>query len=255
MKQPCKSIHQQRDQILRGTMKAKILIIDDDPAILALVKYMLDSRGHTVVAAGDGEAGLKAARQLRPDLILSDADIPKLDGCELARRLKADPSLREIPLIAVTASAKLSDCERMIAVGFSGCVAKPFIAETFVSQIEAYLPATLAAAKPRPAESKPKSDAKTRLIRELAEKFFESLPTLLADLHAAYDKADFKSLRAMTHRMLGSCIFLNDPALVESLRQAEQMIDTRQTAALKPMLEEVDHLARGAAEYLTPLCV
>src|ERR1700722_12164627 len=98
-------------------MKTKILIIDDDPASLAFMKYMLESYGHEVSAVGDSEAGLQLARSSNPDLILSDAEMPKLDGYELARRFKADESLQRIPLVAVTASAMKSDRARITAAG------------------------------------------------------------------------------------------------------------------------------------------
>jgi two-component system, cell cycle response regulator DivK len=236
-------------------MKAKILIVEDDPASLAFVKYLLGNYGHTILAAEDGEAGLKVARESLPDLILSDAEIPKLDGCELARRLKADPALRHIPLVAVTASAMQADRERIMAAGFDGYIAKPYVPETFVSQVEAYLPSQRPSQEEPPAKAKPKNDSKSKFIREMAEAFVATLPTLLASLHDVFEKGDFKSLRVMVHKMLGSCIFLDNPQLVESLRRLEKTIDANQTAGIKPMLEEVDRLARAAEIGVKPVCV
>jgi len=228
-------------------MKSKILIVEDDPASLAFVKYLLGNRGHTILAAEDGEAGLKVAQDSRPDLILSDAEIPKLDGCELARRLKADPALRHIPLVAVTASAMQADRERMMAAGFDGYIAKPYVPETFVSQVEGYLP-SIPASKDQPdsAKTKTKSSSKSKFILEMAAAFVATIPASLASLHDVHEKGDFKAVRNLAHKMLGSCIFLDNPELVDSLRRLEKTIDAKQTDNIKSTLDEVDRLARKA---------
>ena len=75
-------------------MGARILIIEDNPANLELMTYLLTAFGHTVLAAGDGQRGLKAARREHPDLIISDVQLPDIDGLEVARWLKSDPELR-----------------------------------------------------------------------------------------------------------------------------------------------------------------
>src|SRR5205085_10909065 len=97
----------------------------------------------TTFAALDGAEGVEAAIRLGPDLILCDLALPKMDGFAVARRLKADASLRDIPLIAVTASAMVGDRDKVIATGFDGYITKPITPETFVSEVESYLDRSL----------------------------------------------------------------------------------------------------------------
>jgi two-component system cell cycle response regulator len=91
------------------------------------------------LASCDGEAGLAMAIQERPDLIICDVQLPKMDGQEVVRRLKADPSCRAIPIVAVTALAMVGDRDRLLKVGFDGYLTKPIDPETFVEQIQIFL--------------------------------------------------------------------------------------------------------------------
>lgn len=120
-------------------MPGRILIVEDNPANLELMRYLLLAFGHTVTTAGDGAAGLEAARSALPDLIICDIQLPVLDGFEVARRLRDDARLGEIPLLAVTAFAMVGDREKLLADGFDGYLAKPIEPESFVGQVEAFL--------------------------------------------------------------------------------------------------------------------
>lgn len=120
-------------------MGVRILIIEDNPANLDLMAYMLEAMGHETFSAGNGRAGLDAAREGRPDLIICDLQLPILSGYEVAGALKQDPALRDIPLVAVTAFAMVGDRDRILRAGFDGYVPKPIEPETFASQIEAFL--------------------------------------------------------------------------------------------------------------------
>jgi CheY-like chemotaxis protein len=105
-----------------------------------LMTYMLNAFGHTTSEAVDGEQGVTAALREAPDLILCDIAMPRLDGYGVARRLKSEPTVRDVPLIAVTASAMVGDRDRIIAAGFDGYITKPITPETFVAEVESYLP-------------------------------------------------------------------------------------------------------------------
>ncbi|TIL81308.1 MAG: response regulator, partial [Mesorhizobium sp.] len=83
----------------------RILAVDDTPENLEILRMRLEANGYEVVTAADGEEGLAKVRSLRPDLILLDIMMPKLDGISVVRMLKADVSLRSIPVILVTAKA------------------------------------------------------------------------------------------------------------------------------------------------------
>lgn len=120
---------------------ARVLVIEDSQEHLDLMSYLLQAFGHTALRAADGEQGLETARRETPDLIVCDIHLPKIDGYEVARRLKRDPVLRSIPLVAVTALAMVGDRDKVLAAGFDGYLSKPIAPKRFVEQIEGYLAA------------------------------------------------------------------------------------------------------------------
>ena len=119
---------------------AHILVIEDNPANMQLMVYLLQAFGHEPVEVETGEQGLELARQNVFDLILCDIQLPRLDGYGVAKTLKAHPTLKRTPLVAVTALAMVGDREKVLAAGFDGYIAKPIVPQTFVSQMEAFLP-------------------------------------------------------------------------------------------------------------------
>jgi CheY-like chemotaxis protein len=118
---------------------ARILVADDNAANLDLMLYLLRAFGHDALGVSSGQAALEAARNQAFDLVLSDILMPGMDGYELARRLKSDPRLAKIPLVAVTALAMLGDRERIADVGFDGYISKPIEPQSFVAQLEGFL--------------------------------------------------------------------------------------------------------------------
>lgn len=118
-------------------MTKRILIIEDNPANLELMSYLLNAHGYQTIAAVDGEMGLKAAEEESPDLIVCDVEMPRVDGLDVASRLKSS-TLRSIPLVAVTAYAMVGDRDKILAAGFDGYIAKPITPEKFVGQVEAF---------------------------------------------------------------------------------------------------------------------
>jgi CheY-like chemotaxis protein len=119
--------------------RSRILIIEDNPANLELMAYLLSAFGHTTLSASDGEAGLAKAIAEHPDLIICDVLLPKVDGYEVARRLKMHPVCRTIPTVAVTALAMVGDRDRVLEAGFDGYLNKPIDPEAFVAEIESFL--------------------------------------------------------------------------------------------------------------------
>ena len=119
---------------------ARILIIEDNPTNMELMSYLLTAFGHTPLMAFDGESGVLMAREQRPDLILCDVYLPKLDGYGVVAALKGDPALRAIPVLASTALAMVGDRERLMEAGFDGYLAKPIEPEQFVDQLAPFLP-------------------------------------------------------------------------------------------------------------------
>lgn len=124
-------------------MAACILIIEDDEFSRDLVHYLLQAVGYTTLDAVDGGVGLQYALDRDPDMILCDLQMPVLNGYEVIRRLKVDPRWRQVPVIALTASSMAGDRERALAAGFDAHFTKPITPESFILQIESFLPPAL----------------------------------------------------------------------------------------------------------------
>ncbi len=122
-------------------MKTTILVIEDNEKNAYLVTFILEKCGYQVIQARDGEAGIALARQIKPDLILLDIQLPVMDGYAVARELTRNGELRGIPIVAVTSYAMVGDRERILAAGCVGYIEKPINPPTFAAEIEQYLPA------------------------------------------------------------------------------------------------------------------
>jgi two-component system cell cycle response regulator DivK len=121
---------------------ASILIVEDNPANMALATFLLESVGHTVLSTTDAEHALTLAREEQPDLILMDIQLPGMDGLKATALLKGDDATRAIPVIALTALAMAGDEERIRAAGCDGYIAKPFAYREFLATIAAQLTRT-----------------------------------------------------------------------------------------------------------------
>lgn len=108
----------------RGVKKT-ILVVEDNPKNMRLMRMILNANGYNVLEATDGEEGLKMAQEGRPDLIVLDIQLPKMEGTEVAKRLRAMPEFDGIPLIALTAYAMKGDQERILEAGFDSYMSKP----------------------------------------------------------------------------------------------------------------------------------
>jgi signal transduction histidine kinase len=115
---------------------SRVLHIEDDPRNRLLVRKLLSADGHDVIDAADGLEGVRQALSQRPDLVLVDLNIPGLDGYEVTLRLRNEPSLQGVPIIAITAEG---DKETSFAVGCDGFVQKPIDARLFAKQMRQYL--------------------------------------------------------------------------------------------------------------------
>lgn len=129
-------------------MSERVLVIEDNPANMELVRYILDKFGYQVDAAIDGESGVEMARASPPGLVICDLQLPGIDGFEVVRQLKAMPHMRQVPVLAVTAYAMVGDRERVLAAGFDGYISKPIDPQYFVQQVASVLGAATPSAAP-----------------------------------------------------------------------------------------------------------
>ena len=117
----------------------RILIVEDNPMNLKLVRDTLQVKGYQTVEAGTGEEGVRLAREVRPDLILMDIQLPGINGIEALALLRDDPTTRSVPVIAVTASLMTHDRTRIMAAGFDGFQGKPISVRELLETIRQVL--------------------------------------------------------------------------------------------------------------------
>jgi two-component system, cell cycle response regulator DivK len=120
-------------------MTRKILLVEDNEDNRIIYRLTLAHFGYEVIEAGDGDSGVRMAREMGPDLILMDVSIPGIDGWEATRILKADQRTAHVPIVALTAHALASDRERAEEVGCDGYLAKPVEPRRVVEEIERVL--------------------------------------------------------------------------------------------------------------------
>jgi len=121
-------------------MGKRILVVEDDAQNSYLIRFILEKSGYTVVTVGDGAQAVEDASAESPDLILMDMLLPKMSGYDATRAIKADPDTAELTVIALTAYSMKGDRERILEAGCDGYISKPIDPETFVSQMEEFMP-------------------------------------------------------------------------------------------------------------------
>ena len=117
-----------------------VLYIEDNFHNRRIVRKILHSRGYSLIEAEDGISGLAMVQELKPPLVLLDIGLPGMDGLEVVERIKADKALRNIPVIALTASAMRGDRERFLAAGCDDYLSKPIQAMELINMVGAYYP-------------------------------------------------------------------------------------------------------------------
>ena len=119
--------------------KAALLIVDDSPTQLLILRNLLEKNGYNVEGAGDGENALSCARNGKPDLIISDIFMPKMNGYELCQALKQDPRLRSIPVILLTTMSASESIVKALNTGADYFVPRPYDEKYLISKIKSIL--------------------------------------------------------------------------------------------------------------------
>jgi DNA-binding response OmpR family regulator len=125
----------------KKTSQIKVLIVDDEPDLISTVEYRLKCAACRTVTASNGQEGLERAAAEKPDLILLDTNMPVMDGHEMLGRLQADPTLKHIPVIMLTARCESKDIAAASAHGVSDYVTKPFDFAELMAKIQAIVKA------------------------------------------------------------------------------------------------------------------
>ncbi len=119
----------------------RILVIEDNPLNLELVTDLLEAAGFAVIPARTAEEGLRLVRQVEPDLVLMDLTLPGMDGLVATQLLKADPTTRHLPVVALTARAMKGDEAIVLGAGCDGYLTKPIDTRTFAGTVSDFIAA------------------------------------------------------------------------------------------------------------------
>jgi len=120
-------------------MSKCILVVEDQEDNRQILRDLLGSAGYDLTEAEDGEEAIAAVARRRPDLILMDIQLPVMDGYEATRRIRTNPDLRSVPIIAVTSYALAGDQDKALAAGCDGYVTKPYSPRDLLAKVRAYL--------------------------------------------------------------------------------------------------------------------
>lgn len=153
-----------------------ILYVEDNPENKLLVRRVLEAQGYRVVDADDGLSGIRVAQEIQPDLILMDINLPGMDGYEAATKIKSIPSLRHVPIVALTANVMQGDRERSLAAGCDGYLPKPIDIDQLIEQIEAFLAGKREEVAP---------DEREVYLEEYARKLVNKLEAKIVELEKA----------------------------------------------------------------------
>lgn len=175
-------------------MLKQVLYIDDDERNRALVRRILTANGFSVIEATNGLEGIDKAIDLTPDLVLMDLQMPGLDGFETTTRLKSMERLRDVPIIALSATGENDERERCLVAGCDGCISKPIDIDSFVKTVERFI----GGEKERVDEVKEKAllrDYSQYLVRSLEDKV-RQLEKINEDLERRVEKRTMALIKA-----------------------------------------------------------
>ena len=117
----------------------KVLVAEDNPINRELLRELLENRGYAVVEACDGQEALRMVDETKPDILLLDIGMPVLDGYAVARRIRENPALAPLPILAITAYAMQGDREKILHSGFDGYLSKPVNAHALADELDRLL--------------------------------------------------------------------------------------------------------------------
>jgi signal transduction histidine kinase/CheY-like chemotaxis protein len=244
----------------------KILLVDDDPAILEVNEILLEREGHEVAAAASGAEALRSLAKRRFDVVFLDEEMPGMSGVEVAKRIRAGetPEGKRQLIFALTGNAAKEDRTRLLAAGFDACFSKPFRAEELRQAAARFSLGTLAA----PGKSEPSAataadssllarvggDAK--LFRSIAQTFLKDYPAKLRKIKQAIARKDASALASAAHALKGAVAIFGADDAVENARDLQEMgrhADlAKAPASFRKLDEALARLNAKLREYAPP---
>lgn len=234
---------------------APILVVDDAPVNLKLMRLLLTHEGYEVRTAERAEDALEMLSDYRPELILTDLQMPGMDGLEMTRRVKRDPRTKTIRVVALTACAMKEDRERALQAGCDDYISKPVNTAALAAKVRELL------ARPAISHAAPETARETACgpaapaMEELRRGFFEAGTAesrrLLDSLNSGFDAA---SASRQLHEWIGSAALLGYTQISSPARQAEDLLrkEPVNTGELRVLLTDLVLMFAELAESLSP---
>jgi len=220
---------------LRAKNRLRILVADDNPANRLLAARILEKRGHVVLQARDGREALTAAEREPLDIVVMDAQMPEMDGLQVARqiRMREKSTQTHLPIIALTASAMSGDRERCLAAGMDGYISKPIDAQELLTLVETLGTQVrwVKVSDQRGRDAGAQFDFRAALARlegdveifqEQVAFFLRDAPALLAAVQEALAAGEADKLRTAAHRLKGLAASFDAQAVMEPAFDLEQ---------------------------------
>ena len=120
-------------------MSKTILVVDDEPNIVLSVEFLMKREGFEVKTAGDGHAAIEMLAQSRPDLVILDVMMPRKNGFEVCEEVRADPALRGLPILMLTAKGREAEMKKGLSLGADAYITKPFSTHELVAKVKELL--------------------------------------------------------------------------------------------------------------------
>lgn len=216
-----------------------VLIVDDTPVNLKLVRVLLSRQGFDVRTANTAEEALEMAQSFRPQLVLADIQLPGMDGLEMTRRLKAAPETQNTIVLALTAFAMKGDEQKAFEAGCDGYITKPIDTRTFPDLIRKYL--AKAQGNSSPVQPAPAPQAQQSFLAE----GMEQSGRLIASLGSSFDPAEALSV---VRRWAGMAAPAGKPEIGYYARELETLLQQNGRGSMVRTRELLVRLARAFSE-------
>ena len=250
----------------RRRVRLKILLVDDDPAILELNEILLERDGHDVLAAASGHEALQALAKRRFDVVFLDEEMPGMGGVEVARRIRGGeaPGGKRQLIFALTGNSAAEDRTRLLAAGFDACFSKPFRAEELRQAAARFSLSTSAALEAGEHSAATAQDSSLlarvggdpKLLRSVTQTFLKDWPAKLRAIEQAIARKNAPGLAAAAHAMKGAVAIFGAHDAVESARDLQQMGRegnlANAPAAFRKLDEALASLNAKLREYASP---
>jgi len=225
-----------RHSLREGRPSLRVLLVEDNQINQDLARRLLEKRGHSVVVASDGEEGLATLKNQPFDVVLTDVQMPRMDGITLTAHIRSEErqSGGHLPIVGMTAHAMKGDRESCLEAGMDDYVSKPVQPKDLFKAVEAWEPATPtleSGSEPRrvAAEAMDRDAARERLgddtvlLAEMAGLFLDEAPRLLSEIRCAVARQDGKALERAANSLKGSVANFAAPAAMEAAATLARM--------------------------------